>query len=212
MPFVHDLAFDRPAYRPRHRARTRAQPHHPDPVARPRSPPAPSRWSPICCGRPGEPGAANGPARLPVSVGATLFNVPTAAVRRKIQRHSGPQERVDLSFTVSVARAARGAEACQRRYRGGAGAADRPDLPVDLGASRHAGAGHARAHHLSALSRAGLNAGRGRIDDARVPRRLALWQRGSVLRQRAGPQRALHARRGNARHVPERDAASTAPT
>ena len=39
------------------------------------------------------------PARLPVSVGATLFNVPTMAVRRKIQRHSGPQERVDLSFT-----------------------------------------------------------------------------------------------------------------
>jgi hypothetical protein len=35
---------------------------------------------------------------LPVSVGGTLFNVPTAAIRRKIQRHSGPQERVDLSF------------------------------------------------------------------------------------------------------------------
>jgi hypothetical protein len=32
-------------------------------------------------------------------VGGTLFNVPTSAVRRKIQRHSGPQERVDLSFT-----------------------------------------------------------------------------------------------------------------
>jgi len=42
---------------------------------------------------------ARGPARLPVSVGGTLFNVPTAAIRRKIQRHSGPQERVDLSFT-----------------------------------------------------------------------------------------------------------------
>ena len=41
---------------------------------------------------------ASGPERLPVSVGATLFNVPTAAIRRKIQRHSGPQERVDLSF------------------------------------------------------------------------------------------------------------------
>jgi hypothetical protein len=38
------------------------------------------------------------PSRLPVSVGATLFNVPTSAIRRKIQRHSGPQERVDLSF------------------------------------------------------------------------------------------------------------------
>jgi hypothetical protein len=43
-------------------------------------------------------GAATGPDRLPVSVGGTLFNVPTAAVRMKIQRHSGPQERVDLGF------------------------------------------------------------------------------------------------------------------
>ena len=42
--------------------------------------------------------ASNNPDRLPVSVGATLFNVPTMAVRRKLQRHSGPQERVDLSF------------------------------------------------------------------------------------------------------------------
>lgn len=44
------------------------------------------------------PNASSSPDRLPVSVGATLFNVPTLAVRRKIQRHSGPQERVDLSF------------------------------------------------------------------------------------------------------------------
>jgi hypothetical protein len=43
--------------------------------------------------------AASGPARLPVSVGGTLFNVPTAAIRMKIQSHSGPQERVDLSFS-----------------------------------------------------------------------------------------------------------------
>jgi hypothetical protein len=39
------------------------------------------------------------PARLPVSIGATLFNVPPAAIRMKIQRHTGPQERIDLSFT-----------------------------------------------------------------------------------------------------------------
>ena len=38
------------------------------------------------------------PAQLPVSVGGTLFNVPTQAVRMKIQRHSGPQERIDLGF------------------------------------------------------------------------------------------------------------------
>jgi hypothetical protein len=43
--------------------------------------------------------AAEGPERLPVSVGGTVFNVPAAAIRRKIQRHSGPQERVDLGFT-----------------------------------------------------------------------------------------------------------------
>ncbi|MFO1110918.1 MAG: hypothetical protein U1E61_17205 [Bradyrhizobium sp.] len=42
---------------------------------------------------------ARDPERLPVSVGGTLFNVPTASIRRKIQRHSGPQERVDLSFS-----------------------------------------------------------------------------------------------------------------
>jgi hypothetical protein len=46
-----------------------------------------------------EPDASGGPARLPLSIGATLFNVPTAAIRMKIQRHSGPQERVDLSFS-----------------------------------------------------------------------------------------------------------------
>jgi hypothetical protein len=42
--------------------------------------------------------ASSSPARFPVSVGATLFNVPTTAIRMKIQRRSGPQERVDLSF------------------------------------------------------------------------------------------------------------------
>jgi hypothetical protein len=42
--------------------------------------------------------ASSAPARLPVSIGATIFNVPTAAIRMKIQRHSGPQERVDLFF------------------------------------------------------------------------------------------------------------------
>lgn len=41
---------------------------------------------------------ANTPDRLPVSVGGTLFNVPTTAIRMKIQRHSGPQERIDLDF------------------------------------------------------------------------------------------------------------------
>jgi hypothetical protein len=35
---------------------------------------------------------------LPVSIGATLFNVPAHAFRMKVQKHSGPQERIDLSF------------------------------------------------------------------------------------------------------------------
>src|SRR5436309_11399887 len=42
--------------------------------------------------------ASSSPARLPVSIGATLFNVPSMAIRMKIQRHTGPQERVDLFF------------------------------------------------------------------------------------------------------------------
>ena len=42
--------------------------------------------------------AATGPLRLPVSIGATVFNVPERAFRIKVQKHSGPQERVDLSF------------------------------------------------------------------------------------------------------------------
>jgi hypothetical protein len=45
-----------------------------------------------------EPDKSIDPARLPVSVGGTVFNVPTKAVRIKVQRHSGPQERVDLGF------------------------------------------------------------------------------------------------------------------
>jgi hypothetical protein len=45
------------------------------------------------------PDVTSNPGRLPVSIGASIFNVPTAAVRMKIQRHSGPQERVDLSFS-----------------------------------------------------------------------------------------------------------------
>jgi hypothetical protein len=46
-----------------------------------------------------ETNGSNGPERLPVSVGNTLFNVPVAAIRMKIQRHSGPQERIDLNFS-----------------------------------------------------------------------------------------------------------------
>nr|WP_249125599.1 hypothetical protein [Bradyrhizobium manausense] len=43
-------------------------------------------------------GGSDAPDRLPVSVGGTLFNLPHEAIRMKIQRHSGPQERIDLDF------------------------------------------------------------------------------------------------------------------
>lgn len=43
-------------------------------------------------------GGATNPERIPVSVGDTLFNVPAHAFRRKVQKQSGPQERVDLSY------------------------------------------------------------------------------------------------------------------
>ena len=49
--------------------------------------------------------ASSDPARLPVSIGATLFNIPPSAMRMKIQRHSGPQERVDLGFDYPSLRA-----------------------------------------------------------------------------------------------------------
>jgi hypothetical protein len=43
--------------------------------------------------------SADTPDRLPASIGGTLFNVPLGAIRMKIQRHSGPQERIDLNFS-----------------------------------------------------------------------------------------------------------------
>jgi len=38
------------------------------------------------------------PDRLPISIGNTLFNVPTKAIRVKMQKRTGPQERVDIAF------------------------------------------------------------------------------------------------------------------
>lgn len=36
--------------------------------------------------------------RLPITIGSALFNVPSTAIRMKVQRRAGPQERIDLSF------------------------------------------------------------------------------------------------------------------
>lgn len=46
---------------------------------------------------PGASIAPDAPA-LPITVGGVLFNVPPAAIRVPIQRHSGAQERLDLAF------------------------------------------------------------------------------------------------------------------
>lgn len=42
--------------------------------------------------------ASNDPTRLPITVGSALFNVPSKAIRMRLQRRSGPQERIDLAF------------------------------------------------------------------------------------------------------------------
>lgn len=39
------------------------------------------------------------PGRLPITIGSALFNVPSSAIRMKVQRRAGPQERIDLAFT-----------------------------------------------------------------------------------------------------------------
>src|SRR6187401_597831 len=46
---------------------------------------------------PGTAVAPDAPA-LPITVGGVLFNVPPAAIRVPVQRHSGAQERLDLAF------------------------------------------------------------------------------------------------------------------
>src|SRR5258708_10019850 len=42
--------------------------------------------------------ASNGPARLPVSIGATLFNVPAPPIRLNIPPHPAPQQPPHPSF------------------------------------------------------------------------------------------------------------------
>jgi hypothetical protein len=38
------------------------------------------------------------PGRLPITVGGTLFNIPPQAIRFKVQRHAGAQERIDMAL------------------------------------------------------------------------------------------------------------------
>jgi hypothetical protein len=46
---------------------------------------------------PEAPAEPNAPA-LPIIVGEVLFRIPPAAIRQKVQRHAGTQERIDLAF------------------------------------------------------------------------------------------------------------------
>ena len=46
---------------------------------------------------PSAPVALDAPS-LPITIGNMLFQVPPAAVRATVQRHAGPQERLDLAF------------------------------------------------------------------------------------------------------------------
>jgi len=46
---------------------------------------------------PGTPTALDAPA-IPITVAGVLFDVPPAAVREKVQRHPGRQDRIDLAF------------------------------------------------------------------------------------------------------------------
>src|SRR5262249_4710826 len=46
---------------------------------------------------PGPPVGLDAPA-LPITVGGVAFNIPPAAIRMRVQRHPGAQDRVDLTF------------------------------------------------------------------------------------------------------------------
>ena len=46
---------------------------------------------------PGQPSPLDAPA-LPITIASVLFDVPSAAIREKVQRHPGEQERIDLAF------------------------------------------------------------------------------------------------------------------
>ena len=98
------------------------------------------------------PGAAVAPdaPALPITVGGVLFNVPPAAIRVPVQRHSGATERLDLAFLwPSLQPPDRKSEACANRDH----AADRPAVHHHRAAGTRAAAERARAHDLPALPR-----------------------------------------------------------
>lgn len=72
------------------------------------------------------PSSEQDPSHLPVLIGKTLFDVPTDSVRMKVQRHSGPQERIDLSFDDPLL------EAGSAQKRADPGAVDRTLQTIDV--------------------------------------------------------------------------------
>jgi len=72
------------------------------------------------------PDASSLPDRLPISIGGTVFNVPTAAIRMPIQRHSGTQEGINLSFAFPSL------EPAETPQHPGAGGIEPAIQPVDL--------------------------------------------------------------------------------
>ncbi|MGA7788160.1 MAG: hypothetical protein WCA56_08345, partial [Xanthobacteraceae bacterium] len=47
---------------------------------------------------PSGPAAPLDAPAMPITVASVLFDVPPAAIREKVQRHPGEQERIDLAF------------------------------------------------------------------------------------------------------------------
>ena len=88
--------------------------------------------------------APDDPAHLPITIGSALFNVPAKAIRMRMQRRAGPQERIDLAFDYpSLAPPEPQAHVTADDRRGQAGR-DQPHLPVDRRRRRRDHADRAR--------------------------------------------------------------------
>ena len=133
----------------------------------------------------------------------TLFNVPTAAIRRKSSATPGRRSG-SISVSSSLAGTAGCAEACQRRYNRGEGAAiDRIFLSISAHRDTLAPDTRVRTIYPRYLEQATTP-----VDDGLTMR---AFRDGSPYANEdlfsaddAEPQCALHARRPDARHVPER--------
>ncbi len=200
----------------------------------PRSWPWPQASSPTCCGRPGRAlrSALDAPA-LPITVAGVLFQVPPAAIRATVQRHAGPQERIDLAFLwPSLKPPQPNGEANGRADGKPLDANDAGDETGSIAkdsdqrrgraAVRHdrrpglaAAARRSAEQHLSPVRRSESERRRRRPCHSPVPRRHALRGRRPHLRRRQSRPifRSLHApERRRARHMHSRTRRSAPPT